>query len=402
MSTTVPAPTTAKAQAEATPAPFPAVAKVNAQLAAPHPHLGTTPDLSPSISANPSPAFSTVLQSPALSEFELENPFDRVAESEDASKKDGWKMPECWGHRGASASFPENTKMSFVEACKAGADGIETDIHMTTDNVLVMFHDPELNRTTDTEGRIDKLPWHGVLEHVRTKKAPHQPIPKFTEVIEILLQPENANVKLNIDCKVENDPVRLFGLIKDVVEGYEGWESRLAPRLILGIWHPKFIVAATTILPYLPRYAITMSIAQCRKYFFDSCHGFSVMYAALASSEGQRFLKDCRANEKGICVWTVNDREEMRECTRWGVKSVISDKPELWRDLKKEIEANRARALKPTLQSYMLPFVKPKNWWFAHQRLAREETEYLEKEGGTFDIDIPEVEMRIARPADSF
>lgn len=26
----------------------------------------------------------------------------------------------------ASASFPENTRMSFIEACKAGADGIET------------------------------------------------------------------------------------------------------------------------------------------------------------------------------------------------------------------------------------------------------------------------------------
>lgn len=54
--------------------------------------------------------------------------------------------------------------MSFVEACKAGADGIETDIHMTADDELVMFHDPELHRTTDGTGRIHDLPWRGVLE----------------------------------------------------------------------------------------------------------------------------------------------------------------------------------------------------------------------------------------------
>ncbi|KAK8843467.1 hypothetical protein IAR55_007124 [Kwoniella newhampshirensis] len=410
MPASVPAPNSASALAQpqvglSAPAPAPALAPASAKVEMKIARLGgstlPTPDLSPSLSAGPSPAFSTVLQSPALSEFELENPFDRLADGQDASKEVGWTMPECWGHRGASASFPENTRMSFIEACKAGADGIETDIHMTADNVLVMFHDPDLSRTTDSNGRIDKLPWHGVLEHVRTKKAPHQPIPKFTEVIEILLQLENANVKLNIDCKVENDPVRLFGLIKDVVEGYEGWESRLAPRLILGIWHPKFIAAATTILPYLPRYAISMSIPQCRKYFFDACHGFSIMYEVLASSEGQRLLRDCRKHKKEICAWTVNIREEMRECTRWGVKSVISDKPELWRELKREIEADRARALKPTIQTYVLPFIQKKNWWFEYQRLAREETEYLEKEGGTFDIDVPEVEMRIARPADS-
>lgn len=42
---------------------------------------------------------------------------------------------------------------------------------------------------------------------------------------------------LQLDLKVENDPVRLFGLIKSVVESYEGWQQKLAPRIVLGIWH---------------------------------------------------------------------------------------------------------------------------------------------------------------------
>ncbi|WWC91404.1 uncharacterized protein L201_006348 [Kwoniella dendrophila CBS 6074] len=363
-----------------------------------------TPVLSPSNSIGPSPAFSTVLQSPAVSEFELENPFDKLGlglGSASSKAADEWQIPECWGHRGASASFPENTKASFIEACKAGADGIETDIHITADNVLVLFHDPELHRTTDGEGLIHKQPWDGVLEHVRTKEAPHQPIPKFTEVLEILLQPENMNVKLNIDCKVENDPTKLFSLMKDVVQSYPGWETKLAPRLILGIWHPKFISPACEILPYLPRYAISMSIEQCSKYFWKNCHGFSIMYEVLASSKGQSFLNQAKKENKKICCWTVNSCEEMKQCVKWGIKSIISDKPGLWRKIKLDIETDRVKALKPTLQSVILPYLYPKNYWFQYARAAKEETEYLVREGGTFDIQVPVISMNIVKPSDS-
>ena len=40
-----------------------------------------------------------------------------------------------------------------------------------------------------------------------------------------------------IDCKVENDPVKLFGLIKAAIEARKDWAVLLAPRIILGLWH---------------------------------------------------------------------------------------------------------------------------------------------------------------------
>lgn len=80
-----------------------------------------------------------------------------------------------------------------------------------------------------------------------------------------------------------------------------------------------------------------MSIPEARKHFFKYVHGFSVRYEYLASAEGERFRKECAVNGKGLCVWTVNGREEMRNCARWGVQSVISDKPNVWREIKKEV-----------------------------------------------------------------
>jgi phosphatidylglycerol phospholipase C len=351
--------------------------------------LEVTPALAPA--SDPSPVLSELI-SPALEEadkgFELDAPVVKLD-----------PLPECWGHRGASASFPENTRQSFIEACKAGADGIETDIHVTADNVLVMFHDPRLERTTDGHGLIHEQPWHGVLEHVRTKKAPHQPIPKFTEVIEVLMQ--YPHVKLNIDCKVENNPTKLFTLIKEALATVPEWETVLAPRIVLGLWHPKFIEPAASILPTVRRFCISMSIAEVRKYFYDKCHGFSVWYRPLASAEGQKFREDCARAGKEICTWTVNSREEMLQCARWGISAIISDKPELWRDIKRELEADRARALKPTVQSYFLPFFNYYNYAFGYEAKAREEFEYLEREGGKFDALDSAIEAAIQpiRPA---
>lgn len=54
----------------------------------------------------------------------------------------------------------------------------------------------------------------------------------------------SMSITLQIDCKVENLPDKLFPMIKEEMFKHEHWESLLAPRIILGIWHvspPRFI-----------------------------------------------------------------------------------------------------------------------------------------------------------------
>lgn len=59
-----------------------------------------------------------------------------------------------YAHRGASEYAPENTLMSFYLGLYMGANGIETDVQKTKDNVLVLFHDDTLKRVTGEEGKI--------------------------------------------------------------------------------------------------------------------------------------------------------------------------------------------------------------------------------------------------------
>ena len=61
------------------------------------------------------------------------------------------------GHRGWPAVYPENTMPSFRAALEVGVDQIETDVRITKDGKLVLFHDATVDRTTDGTGRVDEM-----------------------------------------------------------------------------------------------------------------------------------------------------------------------------------------------------------------------------------------------------
>jgi glycerophosphoryl diester phosphodiesterase len=57
-------------------------------------------------------------------------------------------------HRGASGTAPENTLTAIRLALEAGAEMIEIDVQITTDDQIAVFHDPTLERTTNGHGEI--------------------------------------------------------------------------------------------------------------------------------------------------------------------------------------------------------------------------------------------------------
>lgn len=69
-----------------------------------------------------------------------------------------------YAHRGASHYYPENTMSAFYAALPMGATGIETDIHMTKDGKLVLFHDDTLERVTDGTGKLTDYTYKELFE----------------------------------------------------------------------------------------------------------------------------------------------------------------------------------------------------------------------------------------------
>lgn len=103
-------------------------------------------------------------------------------------------------HRGASGYAPENTRAAFDRTIAMHADMIETDVQMTTDGHLVLWHDAFVDRNSDGHGPVadytlDELraldlgAWYGTEfagERVLTvDEMIHEYLPRIPVVFEI-------------------------------------------------------------------------------------------------------------------------------------------------------------------------------------------------------------------------
>lgn len=58
----------------------------------------------------------------------------------DALQTEKGRLPQAIAHRGFKVEFPENSMKAFEGAVAIGAHALETDIHITRDNVVVLSH----------------------------------------------------------------------------------------------------------------------------------------------------------------------------------------------------------------------------------------------------------------------
>ena len=83
---------------------------------------------------------------------------------------DLWEGPSRSGHRvrviahrGASKWTPENTAAAFEKAIELRLDFVEIDLRQTRDEVLISFHDDEVDRKTNGHGNVWDLTWEELL-----------------------------------------------------------------------------------------------------------------------------------------------------------------------------------------------------------------------------------------------
>ena len=64
---------------------------------------------------------------------------------------------KIYAHRGFSSEYPEGTRAAYEAAVKAGADGFECDVRLTSDNQIICFHDRTTKRLTGVNKKISRL-----------------------------------------------------------------------------------------------------------------------------------------------------------------------------------------------------------------------------------------------------
>lgn len=98
------------------------------------------------------------------------------------------------GHRGYPSRFPENTISSIQGAISCGATAVEVDVRATTDGVLVLSHDPDLDRVSGNPIVISEA----TFEELRAIRFGGEHIAALSEVAEAV----KGRVSLDLDIKM--------------------------------------------------------------------------------------------------------------------------------------------------------------------------------------------------------
>jgi glycerophosphoryl diester phosphodiesterase len=232
--------------------------------------------------------------------------------------------PIPFAHRGGAGEWPENTMPAFEGAVALGYRYVETDVHVTSDGVLLAFHDDVLDRVTDGLGRIGDLPWRDVR---RVLVDGREPIPTLEDVLGTW--PE---VRVNIDPKHDAavqplvDVLRRTGSISRVCVGAFsdrrlGRIRRLAGSALCTALGPTGVARLRAASYGVPVGALPAPCAQVpvRK------QGVPIV--------DRRFVAAAHRRAMAVHVWTIDDAAEMERLLDLGVDGIMTDRPAVLKDV---------------------------------------------------------------------
>ena len=103
-----------------------------------------------------------------------------------------------FSHRGGRLEHDENTMYAFEKSYEAGYRGYETDIRLTSDGKLVLFHDNSLDRCTNATGSIEEKTMKEVAA-IRTKEG--RPLCTLQEFVDFFKNKHNDDLYIEFEIK---------------------------------------------------------------------------------------------------------------------------------------------------------------------------------------------------------
>lgn len=233
--------------------------------------------------------------------------------------------PPVIAHRGASAYAPENTMAAFTKAAQLGARWVEFDVMQTADGMPVVFHDDELDRTTNGKGRIEQYPY----AYLRGLDAGQwfdtrfsgEIIPTLSQVMEFL---HANNLSANVELKA--CPGREEALVVSVLKVIATYPPTTRTQILFSSFDlttMRFLHlhAPDAFLGFLLHEWQPDWEAMC-----ESMHCATVnVNHEIMTHEAARNIK---AMGKALLCYTVNDAARALELFSWGVDAVFTDAPD--------------------------------------------------------------------------
>lgn len=249
------------------------------------------------------------------------------------------RRPLVYAHRGGAALRPENTLAAFDHGLSLGADGLEFDVHLSRDGVVVVHHDPTLDRTTDATGPLagrtaaelagvdagyrfregaagkDPFPFRGLGLRIPTLREVLGRYPAVPLIIEL-----KADEPALAESAVEE--VRAAGAVDRVSFGSFG-------RTVLDAVRAREPRIRTGASKEEARWALYRSWVRWplgrpayREFQLPERAGRTTIISP-------RFVAHAHRAGLPVKVWTVDTHADVRRLAAWGVDGIISDRPDV-------------------------------------------------------------------------
>lgn len=247
--------------------------------------------------------------------------------------------PRVFGHRGAAGLAPENTVPSFALGLALGADFIELDVHASRDGIVVVIHDPTLERTTDGTGPVRE---HALYELQRldagyqftrgggdfSYRGQSVRIPTLEAVLK-----DFPLAYCNIEIKQADPPI--VAEVMDVIRRLDAHHRVLLAAEHESIMHEIRHLAGQVVTGFSAA-EVADFVARVAASNFDDYRpaGRALQIPPrfgdieLVTAESVAAAHRCALE---VHVWTINQRDDMERLLDAGVDGIMSDLPGLAR-----------------------------------------------------------------------
>lgn len=242
--------------------------------------------------------------------------------------------PLVFAHRGGGALAPENTLAAFDHGLALGADGLELDVHLSRDGVVMVHHDRWLDRTTNLRGPIGERTaeelsqadagWHFRRGDEFPFRGRGIGVPTLGEVLA-----RHRAVRVIIELK--SSSVALATAVVAAVRAAGAVE-----RVCIGSFDVRGLRTVRKLEPALATSAARSEVARILARLW--C-GWPVVHTAYAGYQvpersgrvrvvSPRFVTAAHRIGLGVQVWTVDTLEDASRLLGYGVDALITDRPD--------------------------------------------------------------------------
>jgi glycerophosphoryl diester phosphodiesterase len=233
------------------------------------------------------------------------------------------------GHRGARNLWLENSLDGFRRARDLGIDGVEFDVHLSSDGQMVVIHDPTLERTTEGLGPVAART-ATELTATPLRDGDGAGVPHLDAVLDVYA---GTSVELHIEIKTDALGLPHRGLEQRLLETIA--RRGLEKQVILTCFVPEIL---QTVRELAPRQRILASLdrrsAELLGGLEEALDRFARMDGCLVAIE-----KGLLADSYELCIrrlgadrlgaWVTNEAEDISRWLSQPIRQITTDRPDI-------------------------------------------------------------------------